>query len=47
MCMKCGCSTPNDKKTGAMDCGGATGAKTVIVPPTDSRGGGYDGNNGY
>ena len=45
--MKCGCSTPNDKKTGAQNFGGATGAKTVIVPPTDSRGGGYDGNNGY
>lgn len=48
MCMKCGCSTPNDKKSGAMDCGSNGGSgKTVIVGATDSKPGGYDGNNGY
>lgn len=47
MCMKCGCSTPNDKKTGAMNCGGSTGAQTVIVQPTDTRPGAYDQGNGY
>lgn len=40
MCMKCGCSTPNDKKTGAQDFGGKTTSQTVIVPPTDSKPGG-------
>ena len=39
--MKCGCSTPNDKKTGSQNYGGQTGAKTVIVPPTDTKPGGY------
>lgn len=48
MCMKCGCSTPNDKKSGPQNFGSNGGSgKTVIVPPTDSKPGGYDGNNGY
>jgi hypothetical protein len=48
MCMKCGCSTPNDKKSGGTDYGQKGGkGQTVIVPATDSTPGGYDGNNGY
>lgn len=49
MCMKCGCSIPNDKKTGAMSCdnNGGSAKEGIIVPATDARGGGYDGNNGY
>lgn len=42
MCMKCGCSTPNDKKTGAQDFGGKTPSQTIIVPATDTKPGGYD-----
>lgn len=44
MCMKCGCSTPNDKKSGAQDYGSSGGSakQGVIVPPTDSKPGGYD-----
>ena len=42
MCMKCGCSTPNDKKSGAMKPGsnGGSGSQ-VIVKPTDTKPGGY------
>lgn len=48
MCMKCGCSTPNDKKSGAMDCGSNGGSgKQEIVASTSWDKGGYDGNNGY
>lgn len=48
MCMKCGCSTPNDKKSGAMGCGSNGGSgKQEIVAPTPWDKGGYDGNNGY
>ena len=49
MCMKCGCSTPNDKKSGAADYGnnGGSAKAGVIVPATDSTPGGYDGNGGY
>ena len=48
MCMKCGCSTPNDKKTGGTDFGSNGGSgKEVIVSATDATPGGYDGNNGY
>jgi len=49
MCMACGCSTPNDKKSGAMDCNnnGGSAKNVVIVPATDSTPGGYDGNGGY
>ena len=43
MCMKCGCSTPNDKKSGAMTVGsnGGSAKDAVIVRPTDSEPGGY------
>ena len=49
MCMKCGCSTPNVKKSGAVDYGNNGGSAKVgiIVPATDSTPGGYDGNGGY
>lgn len=48
MCMKCGCSTPNDKKSGAMSPGSNGGSgKTVVVPASDSRPGGYDGKGTY
>jgi len=48
MCMKCGCSTPNDKKSGGMDLpNGKVNGPSVVVPATDSTPGGYDGNNGY
>jgi len=49
MCMKCGCSTPNDKKSGAVDYGnnGGSAKDGIIVPATDSTPGGYDGNGGY
>lgn len=49
MCMKCGCSTPNDKKSGAMNCGnnGGSSKETIIVPATAWDKGGYDGGNGY
>jgi len=49
MCMKCGCSTPNDKKSGAVDYGNSGGSAKagIIVPATDSTPGGYDGNGGY
>ena len=48
MCMKCGCSTPNDKKSGAtVYSNGGSAKNVVIVPATDSTPGGYDGNGGY
>ena len=48
MCMKCGCSTPNDKKSGPQNFGSNGGSgQTKIVNPTDSKGGGYDKGNGY
>lgn len=49
MCMKCGCSTPNDKKTGAMACdnNGGSAKEAIIVPSTPWDNGGYDGANGY
>lgn len=48
MCMKCGCSTPNDKKSGPQNFGSNGGSgKQIIVPATDAKPGGYDGNNGY
>ena len=46
--MKCGCSTPNDKKSGAQNFGSNGGSgKTVIVPATDTKPGGYDGKAVY
>jgi hypothetical protein len=30
MCMKCGCSTPNDKKTGAVNLPNGGSAQTII-----------------
>jgi len=49
MCMSCGCSTPNDKKSGAMNCGnnGGSAKNGIIVPASDTKPAGYDGNNGY
>lgn len=47
MCMKCGCSTPNDKKVAAPIVTQPNNAKTVVVPATSWDEGGYDGNNGY
>jgi hypothetical protein len=47
--MSCGCSTPNDKKSGAMNCGnnGGSAKNVIVVPASDTKPGGYDGNNGY
>lgn len=47
MCMKCGCSTPNDKKSSVMTPGdnGGSAKNVVIVPPTDASGGAYDYSN--
>lgn len=43
MCMKCGCSTPNDKKSGSQNFGSNGGSgSTVIVKPTDAKPGKYD-----
>ena len=37
MCMKWGCSTPNDKKSGPQNFGSNGGSgKSVVVKPTDS-----------
>ena len=37
MCMKCGCSTPNDKKSGPQNFGSNGGSgKSIVVSPTDS-----------
>ena len=37
MCMKCGCSTPNDKKSGPQNFGSNGGSgKQVIVSATDA-----------
>lgn len=37
MCMKCGCSTPNDKKSGPQNFGSNGGSgKSVVVSATDS-----------
>lgn len=48
MCMKCGCSTPNDKKTGPqIFLNGKGSGKSEVVKPTDTKPGKYDGNNGY
>lgn len=49
MCMKCGCSTPNDKKTGAITPGsnGGSAKGGIIVKPTGWDAGKYDGGNGY
>ena len=48
MCMKCGCSTPNDKKSGPQMFPAKGGKGTTkIVKPTDTKPGKYDGNNGY
>ena len=43
MCMKCGCSVPNDKKVAApiVALNGKSG-KTVVVQSTDSTPSGYD-----
>jgi hypothetical protein len=44
MCMKCGCSTPNDKKVAApmvIPNGGKSSGSSVIKP-TDSKPGKYD-----
>lgn len=44
MCMKCGCSTPNDKKSSVMTPGdnGGSAKNVVIVPASDTKPGGYD-----
>lgn len=44
MCMKCGCSTPNDKKVAApmVLSNGSTGGQSTVVPATDTKPGGYD-----
>lgn len=49
MCMKCGCSTPNDKKLGAVDYGnnGGSAKSGVIVGASDTHPGAYEGNGGY
>jgi hypothetical protein len=49
MCMKCGCSTPNDKKSAVMNGGnnGGSAKNVIVVPASDTKPGGYDGNNGY
>lgn len=38
MCMACGCSTPNDKKSGAVDYGtnGGSAKNVVVVPASDT-----------
>ena len=36
MCMKCGCSTPNDKKSGATVYGNGGSGKSVGGPPSDT-----------
>ena len=47
MCMKCGCYTPNDKKTGPQMFPNGKSGKSQVVKPTDAKPGKYDGNNGY
>ena len=44
MCMKCGCCTPNDKKSDVMTPGdnGGSAKSVVIVPSSDAKPGGYD-----
>ena len=42
MCMKCGCSTPNDKKTGPQHFPNGKGGKSQVVKSTDTKPGGYD-----
>ena len=43
MCMKCGCSTPNDKKTGPQNFGSNGGSgSSVVVKSTDTKPGKYD-----
>ena len=41
MCMKCGCSTPNDKKVAAPMILGKPGGKPEVKKPTDTKPGKY------
>jgi hypothetical protein len=41
MCMKCGCSTPNDKKIAAPMILGKSGGKSEVKQPTDTKPGKY------
>ena len=41
MCMKCGCSTPNDKKIAAPMILGKAGGKPEVKKPTDTKPGSY------
>jgi hypothetical protein len=48
MCMKCGCSTPNDMKNHVMHPGSNGGSgQTVIVPASPTRPGNYEDAKGY
>lgn len=43
MCMKCGCSTPNDKKVAKpMIVPNGSSGTSRVVPATDTTPGGYD-----
>lgn len=42
MCMKCGCSTPNDKKVAPPMVLGKSGGQSQVVKPTDTKPGKYD-----
>ena len=41
MCMKCGCSTPNDKKVAAPMILGNSGGKSEVKKHTDTKPGKY------
>ena len=48
MCMKCGCSTPNDKQNHVMHPGSNGGSgQTVIVPSSPTWPGNYEDSKGY
>ena len=40
--MKCGCSTPNDKKIGPQMFPNGKSGKSEVKKPTDTKPGGYD-----
>ena len=42
MCMKCGCSTPNDKKVAAPMVLGKSGGQSTVEKPSDTTPGKYD-----
>jgi len=41
MCMKCGCSTPNDKKIAVPMILNKSGGKPEVKKPTDTKPGSY------